>query len=240
MKKRTSSAIAILLSLLISFVFITPVNTYAYSDTYVDPYYHRDPYWGLEKHSYIETVTTQATYYTSGRIDKECYGCGLKTFTLFSWKKASPDSAAYCSYNVTSHSPVYAKSKKISVWLDHAIPGSLVKVKIGNKTFKKRVGVSRNVKVKVKNLKYGSKITIKVIKDGSCIGECWNDEDNIVYYAKNIRKGMTKKQVRCLYNWGGTDDVASASGGWSYWYYSDGSHISFKNGRVQSWYDTAR
>ena len=50
-----------------------------------------------------------------------------------------------------------------------------------------------------------------------------------------IRKGMTKKQVK--YTWGPPDRKASSSGGWSYWYWDDGSYVDFKHGKVKYWYD---
>ena len=57
-----------------------------------------------------------------------------------------------------------------------------------------------------------------------------------MYYAKKIAKGYTKKQVKWTDYWGSPDDTGSSSGGWSYWYYDDGSYVVFKHGRVRDWY----
>lgn len=51
-----------------------------------------------------------------------------------------------------------------------------------------------------------------------------------------IAEDFTKNQVKWTDNWGSPDSSASESGGWSYWYYDDGSYIGFKNGRVRYWY----
>ena len=82
---------------------------------------------------------------------------------------------------------------------------------------------------------------VKAVGYGTCYiyakGGKWKDKTKVVSSYRNIRKGMTKAQVKRTY-WGSPDDTASGSGGWSYWYYDDGSYIGFKNGRVSYWYDT--
>lgn len=62
-----------------------------------------------------------------------------------------------------------------------------------------------------------------------------------ILYAKNMKIGMTKKQLKCTYrflnHWGNPSSTAASSGGWSYWYYDDGSYIIFRYGKVKGWYD---
>lgn len=231
---------ALVLSFVMAFVFSIPATSYAYYGyEYVDQNCHRTSWGGLEQHWWTSDGTTQpATLFTNGMANYTCYYCDAKKTDFFGWTLTNHDSD-YCSYNIYKHSIVYPKSKSITVWLENPIAGSLVKVKIGKKTYKKRVWFSNKVKIKIKKPKYGNRISMDVSYGGRRIGTMWDDEDDVVYYSKNIKKGMTKKQVRYLYYWGGTDDTASASGGWSYWYYDDGSYIGFKNGRVRFWYDAA-
>ena len=263
MKKKQSSLIRLFL-LAVAFVlsFSSPLYSYAYDDyyryTYVDSNYHYDPYGNLERHYWddpdydeeeYDEVTKMATIGSDGECIEHCFLCGGSRTINYTWSRDVPLSDYNKSYNVTDHSTVYRTSKSITVWLDNAKKGSIVKVKIGKKTYKKKVGTKTKIKINIKNPTYGSKVSIKVYYKGDLIGKTywWDDdeddyeleEDEIVYYAKNIKTGMTKKQVRCTYYWGGPSDTASASGGWSYWNYDDGSYIGFKNGRVKYWYDAA-
>ena len=203
---------------------------------------------------YNDSVIQKAAFGGNGIERHTCTSCGYTYDTVFPWVLNNPESEYHVSYNVLYHSNVYPKSKYITVKLDNIIKGSVVKVKIGKKTYKKKVKNKRKIKIKIKKRpKIGSKVSIKVYYKGMVIGETYyyqeEDEDydagyiyegnDIVYYAKKIRRGMTKKQVKCLVEWGGPSDTASASGGWSYWYYDDDSYIGFKNGRVRYWYDAA-
>lgn len=83
---------------------------------------------------------------------------------------------------------------------------------------------------------------VKAVGYGTCYiyaqGGKWKSKTKVISSYKNVRVGMTKAQVRRSY-WGSPDDTASSSGGWSYWYYDDGSYIAFRYGRVKYWYDAA-
>ena len=249
-KKKLLSLISICFSVLLAFVMCLPAESYAlYDDTYYNDQYHRN-YWGdLEAHNWYEGALIQkATIHSYGKSEISCT-CGAKKTRTFAWQLDEPDSYDNTSYNIVGHTTIFPKTKKVTVWLDNPVPGSFVKLKIGKKTYKKKVGYSSKVKIKIKKPKYGKSVSLKVVYKGRVIGNCYYEdddfgdyeyeEDEIVYYAKNIKKGMTKKQVKCLYYWGPPQDTASGSGNWSYWYYDDGSEIGFKNGKVRYWYDAA-
>ena len=94
---------------------------------------------------------------------------------------------------------------------------------------------------------YGKAIKIKVYYKGKLVGADYCDEDSdtydYVFYAKDIKRGMTKKQVKNLYWWGSPDESSSYSDGkhtWTYWTYEDESWIEFKDGKARAWYDAAR
>ena len=239
-KNRLVKSLSMIVIAVFVFISAVPLSASAY-----DPY---DSYDSCYSHYYESYCVQPATYWSNGIERNVCYYCGDTYDTYFPWTLNSPDSDYHVSYNVINHSIVYPKSKSITVKLDNIIRGSVVKVKIGKKTYKKKVTSSRKVKIKIKKRpKIGQKVTIRVYYKGHVIGESYYDDDGsyefeddeIVYYAKNIRRGMTKKQVKCLYYWGPPSDTASSSGGWSYWYYDDDSYIGFKNGRVRYWYDAA-
>ena len=261
-KNRLLSIFASALVVAVSITFCMPAEADAYYDddyiyTYYNSNYHDTGYSGLELHDYFtddyeeeeyDNVIKKATLTSKGKCIENCWLCGASRTVRYSWSLDEPESMYNTSYNVIKSTVVYSNSKSVTVWLDHAKKGSVVKVKIGKKTYKKKVGNKKKIKIKIKNPKYGSKVRIKVYYKNKLIGKCYyydSDEgeycldNDIVYYAKNIKKGMTKKQVKYLYYWGGPDDTASASGGWSYWYYDDGSSIGFKNGKVNYWYDAA-
>ena len=137
-------------------------------------------------------------------------------------------------------SDIYAKNGYVKGYIKGAFKGEIIKVKIGNKTYKKTIKKTSkkySYKIKVKKLSLGKKVTVLLCsKFGEVIYTCYN---NYVYFTKGIGKGYTKNQVKWTSNWGSPDDTASASGGWSYWYYDDGSYIGFKNGKVKYWYNAA-
>ena len=190
-----------------------------------------------EKHKKTSTkVLKKATIKRKGKIQDVC-ACGyvLKTKKV-SWKYNTKYSL---SYDVTWNTDVYRNSKHITVTLKNPFKGSTVIVQIGKKKYKKKVYKGKKVKIKIKKpKKYGQKIYIDVKYKGKWIGTTAKYGYDTVYYAKSIKKGMTKKQFKhTRYYWGAPDDTASGSGGWSYWYYDDGSYIGFKHGKIKYWYD---
>ena len=200
-------------------------------------------------HMYMSDVVRKASLDEVGIERHTCQWCGESYDTTFSWTLDGPDSYYYQSYNIVDYTLVYPKSKSVTVWLDNVKPGSVVKIKIGKKTYKKTTWGKGKIKFKIKKpKKYGKKVTMRVYYRGALIGRSYYyyDDDGyyledpeIVYYADRIKRGMTKKQVRCLSEWGSPSDTAKASGGRSYYYYDDGSVVLFKKGKVKAWYDAA-
>ena len=218
----------------ISCVLISDDN-YAYADAPCNHYYDSG------------RCIRKATLESYGIMRHECYYCSAYYDRTFSWALSDPDSELYTSYNIINYSDLFPKSKSITVWLDNIKSGSIVKVKVGKKTYKKTVTDSKKLKIKVKKPKYGQRVSLNVYYQGNLIGRGYFDDDGeyclgdeeIVYYARKIKKGMTKKQVRCLFDWGDPSRTASGSGGRAYFYYDDGSVVFFKKGRVKSWYNAA-
>lgn len=195
-------------------------------------------------HDWDKKCIRQATIKSKGVLRKKCSHCGTVKESKYSWKLKSPDNDYHKSYNIDYATTVYKSSKSVTVKMDNVVKGSVLKVQIGKKTYKKKLGSKKTVKIQIKNPKAGSKVFCSVYYKSKLIGDYYKLSDDLeyyrgsdkVYYAKNIKTGMTKKQVRQTFYWGGPDDTASSSGGWSYWYYDDGSYIGFKNGRVRYWY----
>lgn len=133
----------------------------------------------------------------------------------------------------------YAKSRYVKGYIRGAFKGEKIKVKIGSKTYTAKVKrTAGKYKFKIRIGKHTPGQTVK-IQLCSKTGDVMYTYTGDLYYAKDIGKGYTKKQVKWTYYWGSPDDTASSSDGWSYWYYDDGSYIGFKNGKVKYWYDAA-
>lgn len=171
----------------------------------------------------------QATVTSNGIVERTCYDCGKTIKQSVTWKYGTDYSYDYggslewwCVYN---------KAKKVSV--DFRAPkGAKIKVRIGGKTYTKKVTGKKKTTFKLKKkAKYGKKFTIKVYYNGKLIASDWD----YVWYASKLKRGFTKNQAR--WTWGKPDSKSSSSGGWSYWYYDDGSEIYFKNGRIKYWYN---
>ncbi len=226
--------------------------SYAYDEDGDDYLYEECDHSEWERSRCIRIATPKS----KGIAEYRCDDCGAKIQETYSWKKIKPGSESgqylydryYRSYDIKSHTIVYRSSKSVTVKLRHALKGSVLKVKIGKKTYSKKISDKKTIKIPIKNQKAGNTVTFKVYYKGKVIGdyyEYYGEEDGYsyspssdqVYYAKNIKLGMTKNQVKNLYNWGPPSSSGSSSSGLSYWYYSDGSYIRFKNGKVSYWYD---
>ena len=206
----------------------------------VDNYYHAGEYECSDcganaidtksKHNYSSgDCIKKATLTTKGVMKYKCIYCGASKNVAISWKLYDDNSISYEPWNAS----IYNNAKKITVYLANPLKGSVLKVKVGKKTYTKKINnYTKKIKIKIKKAKYGSKINIQLLYNGRVVGR---SETDYVWYAKKMRNGMTKKQAR--WTWGSPDDTSSASGGWSYWYYSDGSYIGFRSGRVRYWYD---
>ena len=192
----------------------------------------------LEEHNLDdEECVREAGINKDGIVESTCYDCDTVFEGTFPWTYNGEDCL---TYDIKDHSAVYKNSTSITVKLTNPLEGGTVRVKIGDKKFEKKLtNNDKKVKVKIKKSKYGSKIKIELLYNGKVVGKDDCDQWDNVLYAKDIKKGMTKKQVKYLYYWGSPDSSASSSGGWSFWYYDDGSEIAFKKGKVYSWYNAA-
>lgn len=129
----------------------------------------------------------------------------------------------------------YKNSKKIKIYLAGKVcNGDVIKVKIGKKTYKKTLWKSEDpvVSIKIKKPRKNSKIYVYLYHRGKKI---YLDYEYVMT-SENPRKGMTKKQVKYYTTWGSPDSTRSASGGYSYWFWDDGTYVVFKHGRVKKWY----
>ena len=175
---------------------------------------------------------------SQGRVKYECEDCGQILTKALKWKYGTEYSMCY---DVTSHSILYPHSQYITVKVKNALKGSILKIKIGNKTYKKKIKSNKKnakYKIKIKRPSWKSKIRCTVTYKGKVIGKdvssAWGRK---VFYTKNIELGSTPTQVKYTYRWGSPASTGSSSGGWKYWYYEDGSYVAFKDGVVYSWYD---
>lgn len=191
----------------------------------------------LEPHDfYFDSATKYATPKANGVVAYSCTDCNKVIYKTSTWSYGTEWST---NYDIIDHSFITRNSKTVKVKVKNALKGSKVKVKIGKKTYTKKVkSSSKTIKIKIKKpVKYGQKVKITVTYNGKVIGKDKCDEWDVVWYANKIKVGMTKKQVK--YTWGTPESKSSASGGWAFWHYSDGSRVTFRNGKVRSWYDTA-
>ena len=190
----------------------------------------------LSKHDFKEKVIKLATPKAKGKLKLTCWDCNYTTTKSIPWRFGHYDCQ---TYNVLGSSPVYGYSNSITVKLERVLKGSVLKVKIGNKTYKKKLNnTKKKVTIPIKSHPVGSKITFKVVYKNKVIGKKESTGKTYVYYTDRMRTGLTTQQVRYTYGWGSPSGSGSVAGV-LYWYYSDGSYIVFRNGVVNSWYDAA-
>ena len=190
----------------------------------------------LEKHDpYSWDVIRYATPVTPGIETAECLDCDAKITRSIPWRLGDADSVDYS----LDHSMIYRNSKSVRVYLNHALKGAVVKVKIGKKTYKKTVksNSTKSVKIKIKKpKKAGKKVKVTMTYKGKLIGvdDCayWD----IVWYAKAVKIGMTKKQ--CRYTWGVPDRINKSSNGYEHWHWNNGDYLRFRRGRLDYWFTT--
>lgn len=185
------------------------------------------------KHNLVQAgYLRKAAIKTKGIYIYHCNDCPAEVNKAFNWRRGAGDSY---SYDIDDYSTVYHYSKSITVKLNRGCKGATLKVKIGKKTYKKKLkNNKKKVKLKIKNPSTGSKISIKLYYKNKLIGTDKSNWWPRVRYAKKIGLGYTKKEAK--YTWGSPSHTASVSGGWSYWYYDDGSYIVFKDGYIDRWY----
>lgn len=198
-----------------------------------------------KKHKFKYSKLIQwATPKYDGIFQYKCSDCGYicKKKVKWSYSKVNQYVDGYASYDVGSRNNVYCNSKYVTVKTYSYDTGYVIKLKVGKKTYTKKMnGKTNKYKFKIKKASYGSKIDIGIYYKGKRVGKDESNAYNKVLYAKNMKIGMTKKQLKCTYrflnHWGNPSSTAASTGGWSYWYYNDGSYIIFRYGKVKGWYD---
>ena len=152
------------------------------------------------------------------------------------YKKSTPK--AY----IKKVSTIYANTTRVKCTLKNVKKGDVFKLKIGKKVYKKKIKKNKKTytfKLKIKAPKKFGTTVYASLKSKGKTRYFYEDENDfpIVYSCNKIKKGYTKKQVEYSKYWGYSNDRASTSNGWSYWYYGS-SYIAFLNGRVNYWYDS--
>ena len=142
-------------------------------------------------------------------------------------------------YRDLNFNAMYYNQSYLKGWATNVIKGEQIVVKVDGKKYTKTIKKDAS-KIKfsiyIGRHDYGKKINVGIVQPlYKSKYSFWRYD--IIWYAKAVKVGMTQKQVRCT--WGDPSDTSTASGGWAFWYWDDGSYVHFKNGRVYSWYDAA-
>lgn len=166
------------------------------------------------------------------------YSCDLCGETYDKSEKFDPESSHSIKYfDVEGSSDIYRNSKYFTAKLTHPLKGGVIKLKIGKKTYKKKIkNNSKKIKIKIKKPKWGKNYTVELTYKGKYIYSDWFT----VWYAKNVKVGMTTKQVNYVRDWCEPEYKTSRSGGWKFWHYENGSMVAFKNGKVKYWRKVSR
>ena len=133
-------------------------------------------------------------------------------------------------------SRVYASTRKVKVESWCLKKGDIIKLKVGRKTYKKKITKAAGWKTLTFKISkpgfYGKTIKATVVRKG----KIFDSDKAYVYLGTKIRKGYTKKQVRWLTSWGKPDRITKTSKT-ERWYYdrSNDKYVFFRNGRVIDW-----
>ncbi len=134
------------------------------------------------------------------------------------------------------------KSKKIKVRLENVHSGDILKIKVGKKTYKKKIKADTadiTYRIKIKKPTAGKKITFWVVNKYNQV--LVSPLKTIVFKYKSVKKGMTKKQARLAIGWRDPTHINyyTYSEQWCYDDDGDGytdSYLYFNgNGRVTGW-----
>ena len=135
---------------------------------------------------------------------------------------------------------VYKNTKKVTVKATNVVKGDKIKLKIGKKTYTKKItktAQKASVKFKIKKPGfYGKKYNLTLIRKKKVVAK----ERDYVYLSNNVHVGDTKKKVKWLTSW--NDPVkknkTAYTEQWCYDWDEDGYHdayLYFRKGRVTDW-----
>lgn len=137
---------------------------------------------------------------------------------------------------------VYRNSKKMKVEAECVHAGDTVIVKIGKKTYKKKIIKNAKKIVYVQKIKkpkkWGKKITITVKNK---FNQTVSYETDKVFYGSKLKKKMTKKKCLCISGWEDPNSK-TVSGKYTYWWYDDDddgyydSYLKFKGNKLVGWH----
>ena len=173
---------------------------------------------------------------------------GEKIKLLFSYSSNGNAVTCYRNYKISkpktkmSCSTVYRKSKYLVIRLKNVHKNDVITVKNGKTKYKKRIkkdAKKKTIKIKLKTIKRaGSKISA-VIKNK--FKQRLIRKRSKIYYAANVKKGMSKRQCKLVPGWEHPDEVYK-SGRRTLWWYDDNgdgliidSYLEFYNGRLIDW-----
>lgn len=141
----------------------------------------------------------------------------------------------------------YGGTRKISCNASNVVAGDKVKLKLGKKTYTKRIkkySAKQKITFRIPKQKYGQKYTISVrSKKNSLVYK----RSSVIWYTNKLRTGQTMAQVKLNPNWykPSYKNVYSGYSGrqetWAYEYYdSDGNwyntaYLYFRNGKLKGW-----
>ena len=144
---------------------------------------------------------------------------------------------------IKTPSYVYRKTKKMKIKLTNVHKGDIVYVKVGKKTYKKKIKKDKksySYKVNLpKRKKAGSKIKITVKNK---FKQTLSSKKMKIYYASKLKKGMTKKQCKLVPGWEYPDDVYVYGSTTTWWYDDNGdgyaidSYLTFYKGKLTGWH----
>lgn len=140
---------------------------------------------------------------------------------------------------------LYKNQTKFKGLVKNVHKGDIITVKIGKKKYTKKVTKNAskfNYTLKVKKAKFGTKITINIKNKFKQTLTSYND---IVYYAKEVKKGMTMKQAKCVPGWTNPKKKEHYDNATIWWYdddgdgYADDSYLYFNSkGKLKKWWYT--
>ena len=192
----------------------------------------------------LGTTTKTEKSISENAVDEKVYQIRVRAYKELSdgtringkWSKTERFTTKYRDINFNA---MYYNKSYLKGWATNVIKGEQIVVKVDGKKYTKTIKKDAskiNFSIYIGHHDYGKTINVGIVqplyKDKYSF---WRYD--IIWYSDRVKVGMTKKQVKCT--WGEPSDTSSASGGWTFWYWDDGSYVSFKNGKVHSWYDAA-
>ena len=136
-----------------------------------------------------------------------------------------------------SASVVYENSKTIKVTTKKVHKGDYVLIIVSGQKYKNTV--NKDYEKKTFTIKLNKKATygnqkLKIMVYNK-YNQLINKRSNDIYYAKNIKKGYTKNQVKYTKSWGYPENI-NTTGDYDTWWYDDYSeYVEFYKGKVIGW-----